>query len=138
MNISEHLKILREKSGYSQEDLAQKLNISRQSISKWELGKSTPDINYFIKLSEIYNLSLDELIKGEESEEENFTKDIDVEVVNELKEKDDEKLGIIKKGICFYKKDFKYRHTNPEIVKIKTIGWLIILGLILIIAMIRH
>lgn len=136
MDISERLRELREKSGYSQEDLAQKLNISRQSISKWELGKSTPDITYFIKLSEIYNLSLDKLVKGEEYEKENIINNME-EIVDELKEKNDGKLAIIKKGIRFYKKDFKYRHTNPELVKIKTIGWLIIIGILTIFAFIR-
>ncbi|WP_297630753.1 helix-turn-helix transcriptional regulator [uncultured Clostridium sp.] len=127
MSIAERLRYFRERSGYSQEDLAKKLNISRQSISKWELGKSTPDINYIIQMSEIYDVSLDELLKGEEKKGE---------VINsEIKEKD---LSIIKKGFLYYKKDFKYRHTNPELVKIKTIGWLVIIGLILILGIIMH
>ncbi|WP_176527726.1 helix-turn-helix domain-containing protein [Bacillus sp. AFS023182] len=63
MLISDKLKTLRKDYGYSQEQIANKLHISSQAVSKWETGKSYPDILNLIKLSEIYQITLDELIK---------------------------------------------------------------------------
>lgn len=65
MKLAENLKNKRKENNLSQEEVAKKLNISRQSISKWETGTSYPDIENLIKLSELYNISLDELIKGD-------------------------------------------------------------------------
>lgn len=69
MTLGEKIYELRTKTNLSQGDLANKLNVSRQSISKWENGNSTPDLEKIIKLAEIFNISLDELIKNEEKEE---------------------------------------------------------------------
>ncbi|PFM56498.1 transcriptional regulator [Bacillus cereus] len=63
MLISDKLKTLRKDYGYSQEQIANKLHISSQAVSKWETGKSYPDILNLIKLTEIYQITLDELIK---------------------------------------------------------------------------
>ncbi len=52
----------RKKSGLSQESVAEKLNISRQTISKWETGETVPDIRQAIELAKMYKLSLDELL----------------------------------------------------------------------------
>lgn len=56
------LKKLRLKSGLSQDDVAKKLAISRQSISKWELGMSLPDITYLVPLTRIFNCEIDDLL----------------------------------------------------------------------------
>ena len=66
MNLSEKLKNAREKAGLSQKDVAEALNISRQSVSKWETGKAYPDIDNLIILSELYNVSVDYLIKDKQ------------------------------------------------------------------------
>lgn len=65
MTLGERLAILRKSNGLSQEKLAEELNLTRQTISKWELDQSTPDIDYLIKLIDYYNVSTDYLIKGE-------------------------------------------------------------------------
>ncbi|MGE7999644.1 helix-turn-helix domain-containing protein [Lysinibacillus sp. NPDC093190] len=65
MNLSQNLKNKREEHSFSQEDIAQKLNVSRQSVSKWENGNCYPDLDNLILLSELYNISLDELVKGD-------------------------------------------------------------------------
>lgn len=65
----EYLKKLRAENKLSQEQLAEKLGLSRQSISKWEQGASTPDIENFAKLAEIYGVSVDSLLKGEPDDE---------------------------------------------------------------------
>ncbi len=56
---------LRKKNGWSQEELAEKLNVSRQSVSKWESAQSIPDISKIIQLSEIFGVSTDYLIKDD-------------------------------------------------------------------------
>ncbi len=69
MALGEKIYKLRTQHNLSQGDLANELNVSRQSISKWENGNSTPDLEKIIKLADIFNVSLDELIKNEEKEE---------------------------------------------------------------------
>lgn len=51
----------REKSGLTQEQLAEKLNVSRQAVSKWECGDATPDLDNLVALAELYGITLDEL-----------------------------------------------------------------------------
>lgn len=63
MNLGNNLKEARKKSGLSQETVAEKLGVSRQTISKWETNETLPDIYQSKKLSKLYNLSLDELIE---------------------------------------------------------------------------
>ena len=66
MNISERLKQARLAVSMTQEELAEELGVSRQTISNWENGKSYPDIDSVIILSDIYALTLDSLLKGDE------------------------------------------------------------------------
>lgn len=63
MELANQLKIHRLNNGYSQIEVANKLNLSRQSISKWENGRGYPDIDNLILLSELYKVSIDELIR---------------------------------------------------------------------------
>lgn len=64
IEVANRLLELRKKSGMSQEELASRLGISRQSISKWERAESSPDTDNLIALARIYNVSLDELLLG--------------------------------------------------------------------------
>ena len=66
--ISKNLKSLRKKYNYTQDDIAEKLNVSRQSIAKWESGESTPDIYNCVKLAELFNVKLDDLVNHSEEE----------------------------------------------------------------------
>lgn len=66
--LSTNLKRLRKIYGYTQEDLAEKINISRQSVAKWESGESNPDIESCIKLSKLYDVRLDDLVNYSEEE----------------------------------------------------------------------
>lgn len=61
---------LRKEHGYSQNQLAEKLNISRQAISKWERGEASPDTDNLIALSKLYGITLDELLEGVKEEKE--------------------------------------------------------------------
>ena len=74
MDLGSRIKEEREKLNLSQDELAQRMDISRQAISKWETGKSYPDIETILKLSEVFHLSLDELVKGDKSFQENLIK----------------------------------------------------------------
>jgi len=67
VNLGERLQRLREEKNMSREDLAHEMNVSRQAVYKWENNKGYPDIENLIKLSEVYNITLDELIKGDRS-----------------------------------------------------------------------
>ncbi|MCM1295244.1 MAG: helix-turn-helix transcriptional regulator [Muribaculaceae bacterium] len=65
MSLSKKIKTMRHQAALSQEQLAEKLNVSRQAVTKWETGKGIPDISNLIAISEEFNLSLDELIKDD-------------------------------------------------------------------------
>lgn len=76
MILAEKIIQLRKQNGWSQEELAENLGISRQSISKWESGASIPDIERIIKMSELFGVSTDYLIK-DELEEVSFSESKD-------------------------------------------------------------
>lgn len=62
MEFKEKLLELRKKNGYSQEELGYKINVTRQTISNWELGITTPELNKIIELAEVFNITTDELL----------------------------------------------------------------------------
>ncbi len=82
MEVGAQIKKYRSNMGISQEELAEKVYVSRQTVSNWETGKNYPDIHSVLLLSSIFNVSLDQLIKG------------DVEIMKkEIKETEMEKLN---------------------------------------------
>lgn len=87
MTLGEKIYKLRTQNKLSQGDLANELNVSRQSISKWENDNSTPDLEKIVKLSEIFNVSLDELVKNEEKEEANVNTTEHFVINKNIKEK---------------------------------------------------
>ena len=100
MDFHNKLYNLRKQKGLSQEELANRLNVSRQTISKWEVGDSTPDMEKLIAISDMFEISLDELVMdkvptqiGEASSKS--------EIAIELKEKvlTDENKKKAKKGL---------------------------------------
>lgn len=68
MTFGKKLYELRKQKGLSQEELADKANVSRQTLSKWELGESVPDMEKLVLLSDYFQVSLDELVLGKEDE----------------------------------------------------------------------
>ena len=64
MKFNEKLLSLTKMKGLSQEELGMELQVSRQTISKWEAGQSYPDFQRLVMLSDYFNLTLDELVKG--------------------------------------------------------------------------
>ena len=69
MILADKIIYLRKKAGWSQEELAEKMGVSRQSISKWEGALSVPDMNRILKLSELFDVSTDYLLRDEMEEE---------------------------------------------------------------------
>ena len=63
MTFSDKLIALRRKAGWSQEELAERLNVSRQSVSKWESAQSMPDIDKIVQLSSLFSVATDYLLK---------------------------------------------------------------------------
>ncbi|QWG33029.1 XRE family transcriptional regulator [Bacillus mycoides] len=86
MGLGEQLKKLRESKGFSQEDVAKKIGVTRQAVYKWENDKSCPDIDNLILLSEMHNVTLDELIKGNQ----NFKEKVHIDEEDEEFEKENE------------------------------------------------
>lgn len=69
MNLAERIQQLRKARGLSQEKLAEQLGVSRQAVTKWENGQSTPDVDKIILMSDFFEVTTDYLLKGVEREE---------------------------------------------------------------------
>ena len=68
MNIGDRILELRKSKGYSQEDIANKLNVSRQTVSKWETNQSLPDSDKIVPLCELFDISTDDLLRNKPRE----------------------------------------------------------------------
>ena len=68
MELSNQMKKYRTEAGLSQDALAEKIFVSRQTISNWETGKNYPDINSLLRMSEVFGISVDALLKGDVEE----------------------------------------------------------------------
>lgn len=75
MILADKIIMLRKKNGWSQEELAEQVNVSRQSVSKWESSLSIPDLDRILKLSQLFGVSTDYLLK-DELEQEEFTSEV--------------------------------------------------------------
>lgn len=78
MNIGDKIKNAREENNLTQTQASENLMVSRQTISNWENGKSLPDILSVIRMSELYQISLDELLKGDKEMMAKIEKDIEI------------------------------------------------------------
>lgn len=81
MKLGNHIKHYRNEKGLSQEELAERVYVTRQTISNWENNKNYPDINSIVLLSEVFEISIDNLIKGDLEE---MKKEINSEEVKKL------------------------------------------------------
>ena len=83
MKFSEKIMELRKSKGMSQEEIAGKLNVTRQTISKWESDQTVPDLNRLIDIAKLFGISLDELTNNiENSNSENVYKESSIEKNN--------------------------------------------------------
>ncbi len=83
MEVGKHIKRHRAESGLSQEELAARIYVSRQTVSNWETDKTYPDVQSLLLLSVLFNVTIDELIKG------------DVETMEQAVAEDRKKMGIL-------------------------------------------
>lgn len=65
MTFAENVKMLRKQAGMSQEQLAEKLGVSRQAVTKWETGAGIPDIENIMAISALFDISIDDLLSNE-------------------------------------------------------------------------
>lgn len=99
-NMETRLYELRKKTGMSQDELAEKIGVSRQTISKWERGEALPDTENLIALAKLYNVSLDDIVNYQEdeaNEEDEQVKDeiVKTEIIdsNEMEANNNEKVN---------------------------------------------
>lgn len=85
MEFNNRLYQLRKQKGLSQEELASRLNVSRQTVSKWEVGDSTPDMEKLVAMSALFDVSLDQLVLGKEAPQ--TTVPVKSELVTTISEK---------------------------------------------------
>ena len=76
--LGEKLKKQRQSLGLTQQEVADHLHVSRQTISNWEVGRNFPDIPMIISISDYYQISLDELLKGDEQLMDKMKKDAEL------------------------------------------------------------
>ena len=82
MEIEKKLKDVRMQAGLTQEQVAEKIMVSRQTVSNRENGKSLPDIVSIMSLSDLYQISIDELLKGDKRMKEKMEKDANIAKAN--------------------------------------------------------
>lgn len=109
-NFAERLYTLRKSRGFSQEELAEHIGVSRQAVSKWERGEASPDTDNIIQLSKIYGVSLDELVYGGDGAgcdcaDGETNSDNEDKSAGEQSEDDDKKAFSWKKGIHVHGKN---------------------------------
>lgn len=111
MILADKIIALRKQKGWSQEQLAEQLDISRQSVSKWESGNSIPDLDKIVKLSKLFHVSTDYLLKDEieetvipeeEEEEQENVRSVTLEEANSFMELSRQLAGKIALGVFFY------------------------------------
>ena len=138
IEIANRLQKLRKENGYSQEELADKLGISRQAVSKWERAESSPDTDNLIVLARLYNVSLDDLLSDTESDQEIRDRVVDKRLDDEdksaisLTDDEGQTLKIIDGHMHCYKKD----GTEVKFNKKRTIVVSIIDGVIALLTLI--
>ena len=93
MNIGEQIKARRIEIGMTQQDMADRLAVSRSAISNWETGKNYPDLQIIVQISEELNISLDALLKGDTNVVEKIANDTNES--KKLREKAKQLKGVI-------------------------------------------
>ena len=127
IEIANKLVELRKKAGLSQEELAEKLNVSRQAVSKWERAEASPDMDNLIALSKLYNVSLDDLvlIESKESKPEQEVEETPVE-------NDEEGEGeiVVDEDVVIDENGHKRKLTQGDKIAISISGLFFPLGII--------
>ncbi|MCM1049989.1 MAG: helix-turn-helix domain-containing protein [Clostridiales bacterium] len=101
MQIGEEIRKLRKLSGMTQEQLAEKLNVSRQALSKWENGASPPDIESMVKIAVLFRISLDELLLQREPKDKESQLQITLEDLTRINLHNRKMNILLTSGIMF-------------------------------------
>ena len=126
MNLGERLFELRKAKNLTQDDMAEKLNVTRQTVSKWETNQSTPDFDKIMPLCELFEIGVEELLTGKKQEQ----KEEKVLTRQEVKERSAKIVSgsvfIYIAAVAFVAIAVAVQHTNPIIasaVFLLLIGW---------------
>lgn len=122
MNLKDNLKRIRKENNLSQEELAEKLNVSRQSVSKWEQGITYPEMDKMLEICKLFNVNIDDLINGD-IKESNNTK----QVKNSINKFIESFLGYVTKTIDMFS-SMKFKNKFACIME----QWLIVLCLFIL------
>ena len=129
MNLGERLFELRKAKNLTQDDMAEKLNVTRQTVSKWETNQSTPDYDKIMPLCELFEIGVEELLTGKKSEEQQ-KKEEKVLTKQEVKEKSAKVVStsifIYFAAVAFLMIAIPVQHANPIIASsifLLLIGW---------------
>ncbi|MCI8417611.1 MAG: helix-turn-helix transcriptional regulator [Lachnospiraceae bacterium] len=101
MELKRKLHQLRKMSGLTQEQLAEKLDVSRQTISKWESGASVPDLESMVKFSRLFQISLDDLLQEEEKEVTDRKEKLTIEDFMEMNRRNRKMTVLLTGGLLF-------------------------------------
>lgn len=118
IKIGKFISSLRKEKGYTQEQLAEKLNVSNKSISRWENGNTMPDLSLIPKLCEILGISINELLSGERIESDEYQKRFEENIIINM--------DLLKKKISNFTKRFIFGTIGIFVV--------LIIGLIVLIS----
>jgi len=118
MNFSEKLFEIRKQKGMSQEELADRLNVSRQTISKWETGLTTPEMEKLIEMSKLFEITIDELVGNDNNVKDEKEKSNDESITEKLDEEVESKIADTKKP--------KKHHVVFKVIKVILIIYLVL------------
>lgn len=130
MNLGERLFELRKAKNLTQDDMAEKLNVTRQTVSKWETNQSTPDFDKIMPLCELFGIGVEELLTGKKPEEKQEKKEEKVLTRQEVKERSAKVVSIsifiYIAAVAFLMIAIPVQHANPIIASsifLLLIGW---------------
>lgn len=95
------ISLLRKKNGLTQKQLAEKINVSDKAISRWETGKGYPDVNSLVALSQLFEVSVNEILSGERSSSEDISKKADENIITIIKENKRRRKGQLLATVIF-------------------------------------
>lgn len=124
IKIGKFIAELRKERGYTQEQLGEKLGITNKTISRWENGNYMPGVEMLSLLSKEFGISINELIKGERLETEDFKKAADDNLVSAL----NDSAFTLKEKIEFFKKKWRKEHIATIVLCVVT--WLTVILLL--------
>lgn len=102
MNLGEKLFELRKAKNLTQDEVAEKLNVTRQTVSKWETNQSTPDFDKIVPISELFEIGVEELLTGKVKEENDQTKEEIKEKVLTKQEAKEKSAKVVSGSIFIY------------------------------------